>query len=354
MTEQTAPKISVIMPVYKVEKYVGKAIECMQKQTLQDFEFLIVDDGSPDNSGKICDDYAAKDARLKVIHKSNGGAPSARNCAMDIAAGKYLYFMDSDDWAEPTMLQDMYELAETNSAQLVIAGFYIDTYYDAEHFVTAEISNPDAVMDQHNFRRQAYGLFDNNLLYTPWNKLFLHAYLSDNNIYYEQTFWDDFPFNLNVIRNVSQVVVTSKMYYHFIRARAESETAMYRPNMYDKREEEHQWMLDLYDTWQIHDQASAEMVARRHVERVIGCVENLFNRNCDLRWPEKKTMLRRMFADSKLRASLEKAVPRSTMMKVMVLPVKLQMIRTAALMGKSIAYVKRRNTRLFAQLKQSR
>ena len=141
--------------------------------------FRSVDDGSPDNSGKICDDYAAKDARLRVIHKDNGGAPSARNCAMDIAAGKYLYFMDSDDWAEPTMLQDLYELAEANSAQLVIAGFYIDTYYDAEHFVTAEISNPDAVMDQQAFRRQAYALFDNNLLYTPWNKLFLRAYLSE-------------------------------------------------------------------------------------------------------------------------------------------------------------------------------
>ena len=97
-------KISAIMPVYNVEKYIGKCIESLQKQTLAEFELIAVDDGSPDNSGKICDEYAALDPRIKVIHKENGGAPSARNAAMEIARGKYLYFMDSDDWAEETML----------------------------------------------------------------------------------------------------------------------------------------------------------------------------------------------------------------------------------------------------------
>ena len=81
-------KISIIMPVYKVEDYVAKAIESIQAQTLEEFEFLIVDDGTPDNSGVICDQYAEKDARIKVIHKENGGAPSARNTAIDIAKGK--------------------------------------------------------------------------------------------------------------------------------------------------------------------------------------------------------------------------------------------------------------------------
>ena len=100
-------KVSVIMPVYNVENYVGRAIESIQNQTLTDWEFFAVDDGTPDNSGKICDEYAAKDPRIKVIHKENGGAPSARNVAIDKAVGKYMYFMDSDDWAEKTMLQEI-------------------------------------------------------------------------------------------------------------------------------------------------------------------------------------------------------------------------------------------------------
>ena len=114
-------KVSIIMPVYKVEDYVGKAIESIQAQTLKEFEFLIVDDGTPDRSGEICDAYAKKDSRIHVIHKENGGAPSARNMAIDIAKGKYMYFMDSDDWAEPTMLEDMYNLAERDRAQLVVS-----------------------------------------------------------------------------------------------------------------------------------------------------------------------------------------------------------------------------------------
>ena len=113
-------KISIIMPVYKVEEYVGKAIESILAQTFTDFEFLIVDDGTPDRSGEICDAYAKKDHRIRVIHKENGGAPSARNTAIDIAQGKYVYFLDSDDWAEPQMLADMYELAEKHQAQLVV------------------------------------------------------------------------------------------------------------------------------------------------------------------------------------------------------------------------------------------
>ena len=90
-------KISIIMPVYKVEEYVGKAIESILAQTFTEFEFLIVDDGTPDRSGEICDQYAKKDQRIQVIHKENGGAPSARNTAIDIAQGKYVYFLDSDD-----------------------------------------------------------------------------------------------------------------------------------------------------------------------------------------------------------------------------------------------------------------
>ena len=108
---------------------MARAIESMQAQTLSDFEFLIVDDGTPDRSGQICDEYAAKDERIRVFHTANGGAPAARNLAMDKASGKYYYFMDSDDWTEPTMLEDMVAIAERDDAQLVVAGYYTDIYY---------------------------------------------------------------------------------------------------------------------------------------------------------------------------------------------------------------------------------
>ena len=131
-------KISIIMPVYKVEAYVGKAIESIQAQTLKEWELYAIDDGSPDGSGQVCEDYAAKDGRIKVIHQANAGAPAARNVAIDKAVGEFMYFMDSDDWAEPTMLEDMYNIAIQNDRQLVVAGYYIDTYYNDEEKFTQE------------------------------------------------------------------------------------------------------------------------------------------------------------------------------------------------------------------------
>ena len=158
-------KVSVIMPVYGVEDYVGKAIESIKNQTLTDWEFFCVDDGTKDRSGEICDEYAAKDPRIIVIHKENGGAPSARNVAIDKARGKYMYFMDSDDWAEPTMLEDMYNLAERDNAQLVVAGFYIDTYYsDTEKYSQQQFCESAVYKNSREFRQNAHKLFDKNLL----------------------------------------------------------------------------------------------------------------------------------------------------------------------------------------------
>ncbi len=348
-------KISVIMPVYNVENYVGRAIESIQKQTLTDWEFWIVDDGTPDNSGKICDEYAAADSRLHVIHKENGGAPSARNIAIDKAMGKYLYFMDSDDWAEPTMLEDMYTLAERHDAQLVVTGFYTDTYYSDTEYVTTVQSQPDQVFaSQREFREQAYRLFDSNLLYTPWNKLYLADYLREKNLKFPQTFWDDFPFNLSVLRDVGRVVVSSEKYYHFIRARAESETAKYRANMYEKREEEHGWMLDLYAHWGVSDENSREMLQRRYIERIIGCIENLTNPNCTLSPAEKKAEIRQMISTDRAREAVRIARPKSAMMRLLLIPVKHRWASLAYLEGRYISRVKSSNTKRFATLKARR
>lgn len=347
-------KISVIMPVYKVEDYVGKAIESIQAQTLEEFEFLIVDDGSPDNSGKICDEYALKDDRIRVFHRENGGAPSARNMAMEHARGKYYFFMDSDDWAEPTMLEDMYELAEKNDAQLVVTGYFIDTYYNKDRYITIHQTQPDAVYDRQSFRENAYKLFDHNLLYTPWNKLYNREYVDSKGLRFPSTFWDDFPFVLSVIRDVERVVVSSKQYYHFIRARAESETAAYRPEMYEKREEEHGWMIELYDHWQIDDEESREMIARRYVERLVGCIENVTNPNCTLPNAEKREKIALMMRGENVAPCLKIARPRSLMMKLLLLPIRWKNVTLAMLQSRVVSMVKVRNTKLFAILKANR
>ena len=349
------PEITVIMPVYKVEKYVARALDSMLRQTFENYEYIIVDDGSPDKSAEVVMRYALLDPRIRLIRQKNAGAPAARNRALEMAQGKYVYFMDSDDWAEPTMLEDMYNLAEEHGLQEVVAGFYIDTYYDERRYVSACVSQPDQVFaSQREFRENAYRLFDCNLLYTPWNKLFLTEYLREKEIEFPNTFWDDFPFNLRVLREVERVGVLSKRYYHFIRARAESETARYRGNMYEKREEEHQWMLDLYRAWQVEDAASMEFIYRRYIERVLGCVENMANSDCTLGLMEKLRITREMICSEEAQKALRLSKPRSTMMKLMLIPVRMKCASLTYLEGAVISRVRRSNTRVYALLKASR
>jgi len=353
----TQPQISIIMPAYNVGQYVRRAVESLQKQTLRNFELLVVDDGSSDQTGRILDTLADHDYRITVFHTENGGAPAARNLALDRARGTYVYFMDADDWAEPTMLQDMYDLAEERHLELVVAGFYIDTYYGDNGEHTTEIkSRPSALYPtQQEFRAAAWQMFDQNLLYPPWNKLFLRERIERLQLRFRPTFMDDFPYVLDYIRDVERVGVMEHPYYHFIRARAESETARWRPNLYEKREEEHGWMLDLYHHWGLDgDPACMEMIQRRYIERLIGCIENVCNPACELSTREKLDQIEMMICSDRAQLAVATAHPRSRMMKTMLVPVKAKNARMALREGQLISYVKRHNTRIFATLKANR
>ena len=116
-------KISIIVPVYKVEKYLERCLDSIIAQTFTDWECILIDDGSPDNSGKICDEYAKKDERFVVIHQENAGVSVARNAGLDIAKGEYITFVDSDDWVENSFLEEQYNDIISGDYDICICGF---------------------------------------------------------------------------------------------------------------------------------------------------------------------------------------------------------------------------------------
>ena len=120
-----SPKISIIVPVYKIEKYINKCIDTILLQTFTDFECILVDDCSPDNCPKICDEYAEKDNRIKVIHKEqNGGLPQGRKTGLDMSSGEYILYVDGDDWIESDMLNKMYTRAIYTGSDMVICDIF--------------------------------------------------------------------------------------------------------------------------------------------------------------------------------------------------------------------------------------
>lgn len=118
------PEISIIVPVFKVEKYIDKCIQSILSQAFSDFELILIDDGSPDRSGNICDEYAKKDARIRVIHQDNQGVSSARNAGLDIAQGSYIGFVDPDDYIEENMYEFLHNLIIHNNADISICGVF--------------------------------------------------------------------------------------------------------------------------------------------------------------------------------------------------------------------------------------
>ena len=121
--ESNSPGVSVIIPIYKVEEFIHECVESVLSQTYKDFEILLVDDGSTDSCGEICDDFSKSDNRIKVIHKQNGGLSDARNVGLSLARAEYIYFLDSDDWIENNLLECVLEKME-KGYDMVVFNYY--------------------------------------------------------------------------------------------------------------------------------------------------------------------------------------------------------------------------------------
>ena len=126
---KTNELISIIVPIYNIEKHIVRCLDSILAQTYHNIEVILIDDGSTDNSGKICDQYSSADTRINVFHKQNGGLVSARNLGLESARGDYIGFVDSDDWIEPNMYERMYNNLKNNNSEICICNYIIDTIY---------------------------------------------------------------------------------------------------------------------------------------------------------------------------------------------------------------------------------
>lgn len=172
-------KISVIMPVYNVEKFIKQSIESVIKQTYTNLEIIIVDDGSTDSSGKICDKYSKKDNRIKVIHKENGGLSSARNVGLDNATGKYVMFIDSDDFFENNSCEVLYNEIKSKNADYVI-GNYIHTTYEGKKW-----DNPLFDLNIYNNFKLSITDYKKSFFVmnsVVWNKIFKREFIEQNKL----------------------------------------------------------------------------------------------------------------------------------------------------------------------------
>lgn len=157
-----SPKISIIIPIYNAEHSLPKMLNSILKQTFCDFEVLLINDGSTDSSGTICNNYTSEDKRFKVIHKKNAGVSAARQTGLENAQGEYIIHADADDWIEPTMLEELYNKAIKENADVVICDFYTNNG-NIEKYVKQQPNGLDHISILHGLFQQLHG--------SCWNKL---------------------------------------------------------------------------------------------------------------------------------------------------------------------------------------
>lgn len=205
------PKISVIVPVYKVEKYLKRCVDSILNQTYKNFELLLVDDGSPDSCGKICDDYSKIDDRVKVIHKKNGGLSSARNAGIKASSGDYLNFVDSDDWLELDCLEYLLKLLLKTDADFAMAE---NIRNNDEVLKTKKETVKEKVLSQKDFLSLFFKINTQKNVQYAWAKLYKKN-LFDNIKYPEGLTDEDVPATFTLILASEKIAYSNKIVYHY-------------------------------------------------------------------------------------------------------------------------------------------
>lgn len=217
------PIVSIITPVYKVVNCLSKCIESVISQTFTEWEMILVDDGSPDRSGEICDEYALRDDRIKVFHKQNGGPSSARNLGIEHAQGKYIWFVDSDDWIEHGALHRIFNVMDNSNADVCffclnpISNSEVQIPFDFKSIVGNNVDGVHYVGKQECAKAFVEIEMSGGMGWT-WNKWFKKSIIDENHIRFDTRFaiQEDHLFTLSYLLHVNHVIITDYAQYNYV------------------------------------------------------------------------------------------------------------------------------------------
>ena len=220
--------VSIIVPIYNIENYIRECLDSILAQTYPYFELILVDDGSPDSCGRICDDYAKGDNRIKVVHKVNGGISSARNAGLEVAKGEWIMHVDGDDWIEPDMIESLIEAAQITGAGMVIGDFV--KYGPSAGYNKLPTWSSDKKKSMTNYI--AY------VMTTSWGSIAKRSLYADHSLKSPEdiSYCEDFHLIVRLCHFAKKVVNVHRPFYHY----------RYRPtsimsNMSRKTEADEQW-----------------------------------------------------------------------------------------------------------------
>lgn len=202
--------VTVVVPVYKVEKYIDKCVESILNQTYSNLEIILVDDGSPDNCGKICDNYIKKDVRIKVVHKENGGLSDARNAGIDIARGKYITFVDSDDYIDSEYVELLYKTIKKDKSDMAISSHKV--IYENGTILKKATEEESVLKPKEVLKRILYG---DGIDLSAWAKLYKIELFGEIR-YPKGRLFEDAATTYKLVDKCKKISIISKSTYNYI------------------------------------------------------------------------------------------------------------------------------------------
>lgn len=314
MSNSFNDKISVILPVYKVEAYIDQCMECVLNQTYKNLEIILVDDGSPDNSGKMCDKYASLDDRVIVIHKKNGGAPAARNDALAIATGEWIAYVDPDDWIEKEAFEEALKVAVREGSDIVIFNTYLN---EGDRQTNIQSFPEDFTTDNRDFihklqlsslSRYYTPLLQNWSQGFPWDKIYRASFLKENNVLWPTNVKanDDVIYTIHAFQFARKVSYINRTFYHY-RMNPESIGHKYMPDRVKVDHDIYVEMMRIRDLYHLGDDYNLALYSRvlRNVWLCLG--RCFFHPQNNKSRDEKFADIQKMLDDEIVKEAFEKA-----------------------------------------------
>lgn len=205
-------KVSIIVPIYNVEKYLEECVDSILRQTYKNIEIILVDDGSPDKCGEICDNYSQKNNLIKVVHKKNGGLSSARNAGLDIATGEYIMFIDSDDFIEQDMVEALLTLKAESSADIVCCGAYRYSKGEQPYIIERTVSKNK--IETYGQSKALKKLILRTIDCSSCNKLYPKELIGSTR-FIDGRNNEDYPFLFELYQRCNTIAYCNKAYYYY-------------------------------------------------------------------------------------------------------------------------------------------
>ncbi len=350
---------SIVMPVYNVEKYLRDAVGSVLQQTYPRFELLLVDDCSPDNSPAICDELAASDSRIRVIHKPvNEGPSMARNTGIAEAIGDYISFMDSDDTIDNTLFWDVAESLNKTPAQSVLFGAieeYTNKFGEIQEKVI--VSYPvKTLINQTQLRREVIHIENSTLYGYAWNKFYSLKHIKQKDIKFDMklTLLEDIRFNVDYFMDASSLNIIDTTPYHYKKRVNGSITNRFTPDYFTLHTNRVQSLKEQYLYWDLYTSEVQKILGNIYCRYIYSALQRNFDKRSNMNNRDRKEWVRNLFLSDLFNELIPFASPDSRTMKILISFLKNKNIVLTLAGSRAVNIVKTKLPMLFVKAKQKK